>query len=59
VELINIIADIQANPKNLNAYRRAIVFFQEHNMMHEAESFQLLLESIKNESSHNSNSHLE
>ena len=45
MELINLIAEIQANPRNINALRRLVTYYQNNQKKHEAESFQYLIET--------------
>lgn len=47
MDLPNLFAELQANPKNLNAYRMLIRYYDEHGMTNESQAFQELLEEIK------------
>lgn len=51
--IIEIIAELQANPKNLQAYRKIIKYYLSHNRKDEAEAFEYLIE--KKYGSNNSN----
>lgn len=45
MELINLIAEIQANPRNINALRRLVNYYEKIHKQHEATSFQYLIET--------------
>lgn len=48
--LLNLYAEIQANPNSFNAYRQLIKYYEDNNMINESKAFQLLLEEkIKND----------
>lgn len=45
MKLINLIAEIQSNPRNVNALRRLAAYYQDNNLQHEAKSFLHLIET--------------
>lgn len=50
MELINLISEIQLNPRNVVVYRKLIKFFKEHGMENEYEAFKNLVEKISDHS---------
>ena len=53
MELLNLYAEIQANPRNLNAYRYLIKYYKQHGMDNEAEAFAILVEEKTKNGSNN------
>ena len=57
MDLINLISEIQSNPRNTSAYRNIVKYYHSQGMIHEAESFSHLLEvEFTNEGSDHSGS---
>jgi intergrase/recombinase len=46
MELLNLYAEVQANPRNINAYRNIIKYYKKRGMFNEAEAFNMLVEEI-------------
>jgi len=58
MELLNLYAEVQANPHNINAYRNIVKYYRKRGMFNEAEAFDMLVKEILHESDSNS-SHTE
>ena len=43
MNIINLFAEIQANPQNTRAYRRLIDYYRQNNMLNEEQAFLTLL----------------
>jgi intergrase/recombinase len=54
MELLNLYAEVQSNPRNTNAYRSIIKYYRKRGMLNEASAFEMLVEEILHESDSNS-----